>query len=179
MIGPAVTSEDGFTLIELVVAVGILAMGCVVTLALLPSLLHQSESGLLRAAATTLAQDQIVRVSAAVAYYPPRTVFDPVSRARTTTNHAWALNLSATATDVVRLRRSLCAAGGATTDVPMSVSSTYDPNADVVVVTVGYPHTVCDPGAARDSVTLTAQLAPAQYAPQTVLQATILDPATQ
>ena len=172
-------SEDGFTLIELVVAVGILAMGCVIGLALLPSLLHESESGLLRAAATMLAQDQIVRVRAAVAYYPPGAVFDPDARARTTANHGWALNPSATANEVVRFRRSLCGTGGATTDVPMSVSSTYDPNADLLVVTVGYPHAVCVSGAARDSVTLSAQLAPAQYAPLTALQATTLDPATQ
>jgi hypothetical protein len=78
----------------------------------------------------------------------------------------------------VRVERGLCGGAGPWTDVPVGVATAYDAAGDTLTVTVTYPSDPCAP-APPATVTLSAQLAPASYAPQTELDAAIADPAQQ
>jgi Tfp pilus assembly protein PilV len=170
-------AEAGFGLLELVVCVALLIAGSVLALALLPSLARASQSGLMRAAAAGIARNAVERARAAAAYYPAAAVADPAARAATTVDHAWVFVPEATYTAAARVRRALCGTTAATTDVLMTVTQKYDAPSDVLTVAVAYPPTCA--AAVRSTLTLSAQLAPASYAPQTQLPAAIADPATQ
>jgi hypothetical protein len=171
-------AEAGFGLLEVVVCVALLLAGCVLTLALLPAVARASQIGLMRAAATDVARNAIERVRAGSAYDPPAAISDPATRAAATAGHAWALQPAAAYLAAARIERALCGGTGTTTDVPMPVAIGYDAPSDTLSVTVTYPPDPCVPATTR-SVTLTAQLAPAAYAPQTQVPAAIADPATQ
>jgi Tfp pilus assembly protein PilV len=171
-------AEAGFGLLELVVCVALLIAGSVLALALLPSLARASQSGLMRAAAAGIARNAVERARAAAAYYPAAAVADPAARAATTVDHAWVFVPEATYTAAARVRRALCGTTAATTDVLMTVTQKYDAPSDVLTVAVAYPPNPCA-AAVRSTLTLSAQLAPASYAPQTQLPAAIADPATQ
>jgi type II secretory pathway pseudopilin PulG len=171
-------AEAGFGLLELVVCVALLIAGSVLALGLLPSLTRASQSGMMRAAAAGIARNAIERARAAAAYYPAGAVTDPAARAATTADHAWVFVPEATYTAATRVRRALCGTTGAATDVPMTVTQRYDAPSDVLIVAVDYPPNPCD-AAVRSTLTLSAQLAPASYAPQTQVPAAIADPATQ
>jgi prepilin-type N-terminal cleavage/methylation domain-containing protein len=170
--------EAGFSLIEVVVCVAVLTFGCVAALGAFPPLVRNADAGLMRAAATSIARNAIERVRAAVAYYPPGSALDPAARARTTADHAWALVRSSTYDTVARFERSFCGSAALTTDVPMTVTTSYDATSDTVAVSVQYPPSPCVPSA-HTTVTLSALLAPSAYAPQTVLPQTVADPERQ
>ena len=172
------SAEAGFGLLEVIVCVALLMAGCVLTLALLPSLVSASQSGLMRGAATDIARNAIERVRAGSAYDPPAAAADPSTRAAVTANHAWALQPAASYIAATRIERAICHGPGMTTDVAMPVGIAYDAVHDTLTVTVTYPPNPCVP-ANTATVTLTAQLAPAAYAPQTHVPAAIADPATQ
>ena len=171
-------AEAGFGVLEVVVCVALLIAGSVLALGALPALARASQAGLLREAATEIARNAIERARAAAAYYPPGAVADPAVRAATTTDHAWVLAPAASYTAAARVHRALCGATAATTDVAMNVTLSYDAPSDVLTVAVAYPPDPCD-AVARSTITLSAQLAPASYAPQTHLPAAIADPAVQ
>jgi type II secretory pathway pseudopilin PulG len=170
--------EAGYSLLEVAVCVGLLIVGSVLALALLPSVVRASQAELMRGAATEVARNAIERARAAAAYYPPAAVADPAARAATTADHAWVLASSATYTAAARVKRSLCGTVAATSEVPMRVTMTYDAPSDTLAVSVSYPPNPCDT-AAQAAISLSAQLAPAAYAPQTRLPAAIADPALQ
>jgi type II secretory pathway pseudopilin PulG len=170
--------EAGFGLLEVVVCTALLIVGCVLALALLPSLARASQTGLLRAAATGIARNAIERARAAAAYYPPGAVADPVARAATAANHAWVLAPNATYVAAAHVHSAFCGGAALVTDVPMNVALTYDAASDTLTVAVSYPPNPCAV-AAQSTVTLSAQLAPASYAPQTQLPSAIADPALQ
>jgi type II secretory pathway pseudopilin PulG len=170
--------EDGFGLLELVVCVALLVAGCVSALALLPVLARNAQAQMMRDAATGVARNAIERVRAATAYYPAAGVADPTVRAVTTSNHAWVLAPAAGYTAAVRVQHALCGAAAGTTDVPLAVALSYDAPSDTLTVAVSYPPDPCAP-AASATVSLTAQLAPSAYAPQTQLPVAIADPALQ
>lgn len=171
-------AEAGFGLLEVVVCVALSIAGSVLALALLPSLARASQTGLLRAAAVGVARNALERARAAAAYYPPAAVADPAARAVATSNHAWALASASAYVAAVRVHRALCGTAAATTDVPMNVTLTYDALGDTLTVTVSYPPDPCA-AAAQSTISLSAQLAPAAYAPQTRLTSAIADPARQ
>jgi type II secretory pathway pseudopilin PulG len=170
--------ERGYSLLELTVCVALLVAGCVVALALLPALARRSQAEVMRGAATEVARNAIERVRAAAAYYPAGGVSDPATRAVTTADHAWALLPAASYLAAARVRGALCGSGSPATDVPMNVALQYDAPSDTLTVAVAYPPDPCTPSA-QATVTLAAQLAPASYAPQTVLQSALADPAQQ
>jgi Tfp pilus assembly protein PilV len=170
--------EAGFSLIEAVICIALLACGCVAALAAFPPLIRNAEAGIVRAAATSIARNAIERVRAAVAYDPPGAVLDPATRAATTANHAWALAATSTYRTTARFSRSLCGTASATTDVPMTVTTTYAASADMLTVTVQYPRSPCVPSNLT-SVSLATPLAPAADAPQTTLRTGVADPERQ
>jgi type II secretory pathway pseudopilin PulG len=170
--------EAGFGLLELVVCVALLIVGSVLALALLPSVVRASQRDMLRDAATGIARNAIERTRAAAAYYPPGAVTDPAARLATTATHAWALAPAATYVAAARVHRAYCGVTAVTTDVPMTVTMTYDAGGDTLTVAVAYPPDPCTP-AQQAVISLSAQLAPAGYAPLTRLPSAIADPARQ
>jgi len=171
-------AEAGYSLLELVMCVALLIAGSVLALALLPAVVHASQADLLRGAATDIARNAIERARAAAAYYPPGALADPLARAATTANHGWALASSATYPAAAHVHRAFCGATPATTDVPMNVTLSYDAPSDTVTVAVSYPANPCE-AANLSTISLSAQLAPAAYAPQTQLPSAIADPSVQ
>lgn len=172
-------NEGGYSLIELVVCVALLILGTVVALGAVPALVRTAQAGIIRAAATAVARNAIERVRAAAAYYPPGLIADPATRAATTANHTWALTANATYASAARIRAALCGNAAPTVDIPLLVTTTYDASTDRITAAVSYPHDPCDRASPTDTITLAATLTPAQYAPQTQLQAPIADPALQ
>jgi type II secretory pathway pseudopilin PulG len=170
--------ERGYSLLELLICVGLLVAGCVLALALLPGLVRRSQAELMRDAATQVARNAIERVRAAAAYYPAGAVSDPAARAVTTADHAWALLPAASYLAAARVHGALCGSASPSTDVPMNVALRYDAPSDTLTVAVSYPPDPCA-ASVQATVSLAAQLAPASYAPQTVLQSAIADPALQ
>jgi len=161
--------DEGFSLVEVVICVGLVVAACVASLAVVPTLVRASQSGIMRDAATGLARVAIERVRAATAYYPSTGA---------TATHAYALNPSASYAAAVHVHRGWCDATHATTDVPMSVALTYDASTDTVSATVSYPRQACST-ALDAQVMLSAPLAPSALAPGTVIVAPIDDPAQQ
>jgi Tfp pilus assembly protein PilV len=171
-------TEDGFGLIEVIVCVALLVAGSVLALALLPAVARASQAQLMREAATGIARNAIERTRAAAAYAPPAAMSDAAARAVTTSTHAWVLHPAAHFTSAVRVRRSLCAASGATTDVAVDVALAYDASNDALTVAATYPPDPCDV-ARQTTLTLRAIVAPPADAPQTRVGADIADPAQQ
>ena len=171
-------AEAGFTLIEVLVCVALLVMGSVLALAVFPSIARASQTDLVRDAATGIARNAIERTRAVAAYYPAAGVLDATARATTTADHAWAIGTTFRANVAARFHRSFCAAHGATTDVAMTLTTTYDRSSDTLVASVQYPPDPCDL-TRQAQVTLTTQLAPAGYAPRTELRTPIADPDRQ
>ncbi|HEV8021428.1 MAG TPA: hypothetical protein VGP41_09220 [Candidatus Lustribacter sp.] len=149
--------------------VGLLVTASVFALALLPSLMRASQAQVMRGAATGIARNALERARAAAAYYPT---------AAAPPDHAWVLAPAASYTAGVRVQRGLCGAAAATTDVALTVTSTYDAPSDTLTVAVSYPPNPCDP-ATQATISLAAQLAPAAFAPQTRAAVAIADPALQ
>ncbi len=172
------SNEAGYSLLEVAVCVALLIVGSVLALALLPSVARASQAQLMRGAATGVARNAIERARAAAAYYPPGAVADPAGRAATTADHAWALAAGATYTAAARVHRSLCGSTSATSEVAMRVRMSYDAPSDTLTVAVSYPPNPCNT-ARQTEISLSAQLAPAAYAPQTRLPLAIADPALQ
>ena len=171
--------EGGYSLLELVICVGLTVVVAVTALAALPLLARSAQAGIVRDAAFEAGLNAIERIRAAAAYYPAALVTDSAARATTTADHRWVLAASATYASAARIERPLCGAAAATVDVPLAVASTYDATTDRLTVTVGYPRDPCSDSSPADAVTLSATLAPAQYAPQTQLHAAIGDPTQQ
>jgi Tfp pilus assembly protein PilV len=171
-------AEAGYSLLEVVMCVGLLIVGSVLALALLPAVARASQSQLMRGAATDVARNAIERTRAAAAYYPAGAVADPLARAATTAGHSWALAPGVTYTAAAHVHRALCGRPAATSDVALTVAMTYDAPSDTLTVAVSYPPNPCDT-TVQSLVSLSAQLAPASYAPQTQLPTAIADPALQ
>lgn len=170
-------AEAGFSLLEVIVCVGLVFLGTAVALGVLPALVRRSQQDVLRIAATDAGRNAIERVRAAVAYYPTAAGAGDVTQ---TNDHAWAFapGFSSTSDVAVRVHRALCSTAQATTDVPMHLSTSYDRETDTLRVRVDYPRNACD-ATVRDSVILSAPLAASQWYPQTVLTVPINDPAQQ
>jgi Tfp pilus assembly protein FimT len=170
--------EAGYSLLEVAVCVALLIVGSVLALALLPPVARASQAELMRGAANDIARNAIERARAAAAYYPPGAVADPQARAAATADHAWVLQPGATYTAAAHVHRAFCGTTAATSDVSMRVTMTYDAPSDTLTVAVSYPPDPCNT-AIQSAISLSAQLAPAGYAPQTQLPSAIADPALQ
>jgi Tfp pilus assembly protein PilV len=171
-------TEAGFALIEVIVCVALLVAGSVLALALLPAVARASQAQLMREAATGIARNAVERTRAAAAYAPPAAMSDAAARTATSATHAWVLRPAAHFISAVRVRRSLCAGAGATTDVAVDVALAYDAATDALSVAVTYPPDACNV-ARQTTLTLRAIVAPPADAPQTRVGAAIADPAQQ
>jgi type II secretory pathway pseudopilin PulG len=161
--------EAGFSLIEVVVCVAVMIAACVAGLSAVPALVHASQEGVLRDAATTIARAAIERVRAATAYYPSSGY---------QAGHAYALAPAATYVAEAHVHRGFCQADRALSDIVMTVHLTYDSVADSVTATVSYPRDPCDPTAQSEAI-VTAQLTPSALIPGTTVVTPIDDPSQQ
>jgi prepilin-type N-terminal cleavage/methylation domain-containing protein len=169
--------DAGFSLLEVIVCIGLMVLGTAIALGTLPTLVHRSQDDLVGLAATDVARNAIERFRAGAAYYPTTAGVGDLTQ---TNGHAWAFaaGFRSTARVAVRVRRALCGTARSTSDVSMDLTTTYDPVADAVRAVVTYPRNACDTSSS-ETVTLTAPLAPAQWSPQTRLPLPVGDPAQQ
>jgi prepilin-type N-terminal cleavage/methylation domain-containing protein len=161
--------EAGFTLIEVIVCVALVASACVAALAVLPTLVRATQRDLVRDAASGVAQLELERIRAATAYYPASGV---------TPNHAYALNPSASYATTAHVHRTMCGGNAATTDVPLAVSDTYVAATDTVTITVSYPPDPCRPQTLAQ-LSISARVPPSLTIPGSTVTVPIGDPAIQ
>lgn len=169
--------EAGFSLIEVVLCVGLLAAGAVAALGVLPSLVRASQQELVRSAAAQTARNAIERVRAAVAYYPANAGIGDVT---STSGHAWAFDPrgSATYVSAAHVHRSLCGSATSGSDVPMPVTIAFDAPSDTVRVTVSYPADPCGAGG-KATIAMSARLSVSQWSPQTQVPVPVDEPLQQ
>ncbi len=156
------TAELGFTLLELLVCVFLLAIVGTATAGAFAAVARNAAGGQTRAAALMVAENAIARARAVTAYAQSP---DPSAVAAMTTDRSWALVAGTQAfTAGAELRAPAQCGGNAPLQVKLPVTTAYDPAQQAFSVTVGYPSTPC--GAQPDrSLTLRAVLPPSVYAP--------------
>jgi len=170
------TAEGGFTLVEVVVCVGILALGAAATAGAFAALAREAAPSAARDAALSVAENAIARARAAVAYAPAGV---PV------TGRTWALNAGTTQSTAGAAFVAPTPCGSASPRVlRLPVATTYDPSSERFSVVVTYPRDPCaldaDGGIPPDdaaSVTLSATLPPSASAPGTPVYRDIATPA--
>jgi|GEM_PF-1510033 len=170
--------QRGFTLIELVVAAGVITLAIAATAGGFAALARNAAPGGVRDAALTAGENALVRARAAAAYVPA-----PAADGSTPPpDRSWAL-VPGTTTYLAGARiagGSACAS--ATLSLP--VSATFDPEAQTFTAVVTYPRDPCavTPGGAippADAATVTLQetLPPPAYAPGTAVVRDVATPA--
>ena len=140
--------ERGFTLIELVITIGLVALVSLATIGVLASLAKRSEPSTTRDLALMVAQNTLERARVAAAYLP--IVTDPSQDAAAKTrassgDTSFILNTAASFTARAKLPTSTCATSGAdATILDLAVQTTLS-GTNVFRVTVQYPVNECVP----------------------------------
>lgn len=156
------TAERGFTLLELLACVFVLALAGAAALGAFAAIARNAAPGATRDAALMVAENALARARAATAYVPPA---DPDAAAAMTTDRSWAL-VPGTRSFVAgaQLRGPAPCASGAPRTLALPVTTTYDPAQQSFTVVVAYPAEPCSARTDR-RVTLRAVLPPSVYAP--------------
>ena len=167
------TSERGFTLLEVVCCVAIVAIAAAATLGAVAGITRNAENGATRDVAMMVAENAMARARAATAYVPQAQP-SPEAASQTAT---WALGASASySAGGLVLGPMLCGTGSANVQLP--VSTAYDSTHNTFTVTVTYPRNPCVPTGPTSTVTLAQTLPYASYVPgKTTLVRTIPPPA--
>jgi prepilin-type N-terminal cleavage/methylation domain-containing protein len=156
------SAERGFTLLELLVCVFVLAVVGAATCGAFAAVARNAASGQTRALALMVAENALARARAVTAYVPAA---DPSAVAALTTDHSWAL---VSGTQTFSAGAELRAPGQCGTSAPLRltlpVTTSYDPAQQAFSVTVRYPSAPCAVQPDR-SLTLRAVLPPSAYAP--------------
>ena len=165
-------TDAGFTLLEVVCCVAVLAIGIAGTLGAVAAVVRNAENGATRDVALMVAENALARARAAALYVPAAQPSPDAAVA----NASWALRSSASYTaGATVLGPALCGSGTAT--FALAVSTTYGAASNAFTVTVTYPQNPCSPSGPATSVTLTQTLPTPHYAPGTQLVRTIAPPA--
>ncbi len=170
------TAERGFTLIELVVCTGILALAAAATAGAFAALARAASPPVARDAALSVAENVLARARAAVAYLPS----GAASSQRT-----WALNAGkSTFLAGARLVAAMPCGSPTPRTVQLPASTTYDASTEQFTVVVTYPRDPCAVGddgtiPANDASTVTLEetLPPSVYAPGTAVYRDVATPA--
>lgn len=168
-------AEGGFTMLEVIVCVGLVVSATVIALGALPVLIRQSTRGIVRTAAVEVARNVLVRAEAAGTYLPPDADATATTRVQTTNNHTWAFVPAAAFSSAVSLARVWCGQ----TQITVNVTTTYDASTDLFRVNVAYPSDPCDATALSAQVTLAQRYAPALDPPGSSYVVPIADPQRQ
>jgi prepilin-type N-terminal cleavage/methylation domain-containing protein len=175
------TAERGFTLVELLVCVGILALAGSAALGALASIARNAAPGGSRELALMAGENALARARAAVAYASSPVQDGPALLA----DRSWALAPGASSYLAgAQLRNgAMCGAAGPVV-LRLPVTTTYDPRSERFTVAVTYPRDPCRvaadgtiPGDTAATVTLTETLPPSVYPPGQVVHHDIAPPA--
>lgn len=174
------TAERGFSLLELLVCVGVFAVASAAGVGAFAAVARNATPGSARDLALMVAENALARARAAVAYASSPTQDGTALLA----DRSWALIPGES--DYLagaQLRGGVC---GDTTprQLALPVAATYDPSTDRFTVVVTYPRDPCRAGAdgtipADDALTLTlgTTLPPSVYPPGQVLRRDVMPPA--
>ncbi len=177
------TDERGFTLLELLVCVAILALASAATLGAFAAVARNATPGAARDAALMVAENALARARAAAAYASSPSV-EP---ATLLADRSWALVPGVTryvAGAELRAAAPCGASTGAALRLRLPVTAAYDVASERFTVTVAYPRDPC--GAAADgtsadgngaTLVLSETLPPPAYPPGQTMHHDIAPPA--
>ncbi len=173
--------ERGFTLLELVAAVGVLALGGAATAGAFAALARNAAPGAARDAALTVAENALARARAAVAYVPTPAPDGSAAAA----DRSWALTPGETSYLAgAQLRGAAPCGTAAATTLRLPVTAAFDAPTQRFTVVVTYPRDPCAvasdgtiPAAQAETVTLSETLPPSTYAPGQTLTRDVAVPA--
>ncbi|HTD33972.1 MAG TPA: prepilin-type N-terminal cleavage/methylation domain-containing protein [Candidatus Elarobacter sp.] len=173
-------AERGFTLIELVLCVGMLAMASAATLGVFAALARNATPGPMRDAALNAGENALVRARAAVAYASSPTQDGTALIG----DRSWALVPGRSEYVAGAEMRSTAPCGDvAPRLVRMPVAVTYDAPNERLTVVVTYPRNPCAvaadgsiAGANAATVTLAETLPPSVYPPAQVVHHDVATP---
>ncbi len=171
------TAERGFTLLELLVCAGILAVAGAATAGAVAALARQAAPAVARDAALCAAENALARARAAVAYAP--------SASGAIAGRTWALVAGATQSTVAAQLPAPAMCGMSSSPVVrMQLTATYDPSQERFTVAVAYPRDPCAANADGSfapantaTVTLGETLPPSAFAPGTAVYRDVATPA--
>jgi len=177
------TDERGFTLLELLVCVAILALASAATLGAFAAVARNATPGAARDVALMVAENALARARAAAAYAPSAAADASALLA----DRSWAL-VPGDTRYVAGAELHASAMCGANASVPLRlrlpVAVTYDPASQRVTAVVTYPRDVCRTAAGGsiadgDAATLVLgeTLPPPAYAPGATILRDIATPA--
>jgi Tfp pilus assembly protein PilV len=172
------TAERGFTVLEVVVCLGLFAMACAACAGALAATVRNAMPGVTRDLALMIADNALVRARAAVAYAASA---DGVDVTPQLADRRWALRAGSSASSAggTIVGPAACAGGGSQL-VRFAVTTTFDNATQRIAVSVTYPRDACDPAPAPAdlrTVTLSQTLPPSVYAPGQTLVRDIATPA--
>lgn len=162
MVEQTTTAELGFTLLELLVCVFLLAIVGAATVGAFAAVARNAGSGQTRAVALMVAENTLARARAVTAYAQSA---DPSAVAAMAADRSWALVPGTqTFSAGAELRAPAQCGGGVPLRLTLPVTTAYDAAQQAFSVTVGYPSAPCSAQADR-SLTLRTVLPPSVYAP--------------
>jgi prepilin-type N-terminal cleavage/methylation domain-containing protein len=175
------TAERGFTLLELTVCVGILALASAAALGAFAALARNAAPGATRDAALMVGENVLTRARAAVAYASSAVQDGPALQA----DRSWALVPgSSSFVAGAQLRASAPCGANAARALQLPVTTTYDAVNERFSVVVTYPRDPCRvapdgtiPGDDAATVTLVETLPPSAYPPGQTIHRDIAVPA--
>jgi prepilin-type N-terminal cleavage/methylation domain-containing protein len=163
------TSDRGFSLIELVVVVGLVVIVTTATIGLIASISKRAEPDINRDLAMMTAQNTLERARAAAAYFPlaqSQAESDAVAQVASSQDKSFILDTNKSFSVSVPLPTSTCGVNnGAVTAISLNVTTTL--NVDVFDVKVTYPTAACSPNAVTNTVELSETMPVSSYIPGT------------
>jgi type II secretion system protein I len=175
------TGERGFTLLEVVVCMGVFALASAATLGAIPALVQNAAPRTSRDLALMVGENALTRARAAVAY-----ASSPAQDgAALLMDRTWALVAGTTSTVAgAELRAPAACGGSAPRSLSLPVTTTYDAATERFTVVVTYPRDPCRvapdgtiPPDDAASVTLAETLPPSVFPPGQVLRRDVMPPA--
>ncbi len=156
------TAERGFSLLELLVCVFVLALAGAAACGAFAAVARNAMPGTTRAVALMAAENVLARARAATAYAQSA---DPSAVAGLASDRSWAFaagtqHFAAGA----QLRAPAQCGSGAPLTLSLPVTTAFDPAGQTLSVTVAYPADPCS-GRADRSLTLSETLPPSVYPP--------------
>ena len=167
------TAERGFTLLEVLVCVAILAVASAATVGAFAALARNATPGGVRDLALMAGENALVRARAAVAYAASSSQDGPALLA----DRSWGLVPGGRAylAGVELGAAARCGAGGPVR-LQLPVAAAYDAANERFTVVVTYPRDPCAPGNAA-TLTLTESLPPSVYPPGQTIHRDVPPPA--
>jgi prepilin-type N-terminal cleavage/methylation domain-containing protein len=175
------TAERGFTLLELMMCVAVLALASAAAVGAFAAVARNATPGAARDVALMVAENALARARAAVAYSPP----SPDDARALLADRSWALAPGQTRYAAgAELRANALCGTSAALRLRLPVVATYDAPSERFTVVVTYPRDPCRvsaegviPDDDAATVTLAQTLPPSAFAPGRLIRRDIAPPA--